>query len=442
MIQQIRKSIQKQKLFGAGDQILLAISGGIDSIVMLDIMSKLSASLGIAHVNHSLRAAESDQDELFVRQLAADYQLPYHSIKVDVKAVAKASKANLSDAGHQVRYDFFAKIADEHGYSKIATAHHADDIVESFLMRAMEGAGLRGISGIPRQNGRVIRPLLDISKDQIVSYAVEHKLRYREDSSNASLYYRRNAIRAIIRPALSEINQTADKGIRQSAAIAADAHQALRYLSEQFAIRHFQKTEASVKMPISSFQWDGGQSVLYYCLSDYGFNRTQVIQIQESHLPGALFYSKTHSLLVDREDYLIEPFSGSPQTEHLYIHGLGNFQVPGIGQLSITEVAIASLDNDPNVEYLPSEAIRFPILIRPWQAGDRFRPIGMKGQSKSIQDYLVDQKIPRTAKSQIRLLMSQENEVIWIMGHRLSHDYRITDQHTVYIQLVFVPTHS
>jgi len=439
MIQQIRKSIQKQKLFGAGDKILLAISGGMDSIVLLDIMIRLSVTIAVAHVNHSLRADESDEDERFVKNIASKYRLPYHSIKVDVKALAKATKANLSDVGHRVRYEFFTKMADLHGYDKIATAHHADDVVESFIMRSMEGAGLQGISGIPVSNGRVIRPLLHVHRKEISDYAERHELKYREDSSNRSLDYRRNAIRAVIRPALSKINPTADRGMRQSAGVTADAHQALTYLSEQFANSHFQLLGTSVRMPISSFQWDGGLSVLYYCLKGYGFNRSQVIQIREDHQPGALFYSVSHSLLVDRNDYVIEKIDKAAIGESVTIKVPDIYNMPGIGRLVMAKSSSTVIDSNPNVEYIPAAAVRFPLFIRPWLPGDRFRPIGMKGQTKSIQDFLVDKKIARTAKANIRLLVTEDDDVIWIIGQRLSHNYRIINEETTYLKLEFIP---
>ena len=442
MIQQISKSIQKEKLFGEADKILLAVSGGIDSVVMLNILSKYPNPMGIAHLNHSLRGEESETDARFVEDLALDYKLPYHYKRIDIKAISDQKKANVSDTGHEERYKFFQNMADTEGYTKIATAHHADDVVESYIMRSMEGAGLQGISGIPRKNGIIIRPLLHVHRDEIIDYASAHGLAYREDSSNQKLDYRRNAIRAIIRPALTKLRPSSDKGIKQAADIAHDTHEALKSLTRVYAEQQFDISDDKVKIPVSSLDFEGSKSVLYYYLSDFGFNRTQVFQILNNHHPGAQFYSKSHTILIDRDMIILQKKNPPQRQAPILISGLGKFNILVNSYLQIKESDSFEMVNDPLVEIIPQRLIDFPLYIRGWQEGDKFRPIGMKGRSKSIQDYLVDIKLPRTEKGRIRLLVDQEDNIIWVLGHRLSDDYRVEDSDQALLRLEYMTDQS
>ncbi len=438
MITKVHKFIQKEDLLKPDDQILLAVSGGIDSMCLLDIFRQLPYSYAVAHVNHQLRGEDANQDQQFIERTCKTLDIPFHSISLDIKGIALAEKANISDTGRKERYNYFHQIGQKHGYTKIATAHHANDDIETMLMRLLDGSGLRGLSGIPLQNGITIRPLLIITREEIESYANQRAIAYREDASNAKEDYFRNAIRHQIIPKLTELKPSAQSGMLQSIDILKDSYALLQSLLKSELTHRIEKSNDTITVDIPSRAFLGRISLLYYCLEPYGFTRSQILNMAETTQSGAKFDAKNYKAIINRGKIIISEKNHLDGFDNpVSIAAIGSYPIHDVGTFGISIPTAKDFDPSKYIELIDADEVVFPLLIRHWQPGDTFSPLGMNGQSQSLQDFFTNQKLSIFEKENV-LLVESAGKIIWIIGHRIAHQVKITPKTKRYLKLEYL----
>jgi len=418
------------KLFNKQNKILLAISGGADSVAMLDLFSKTSYMCGVAHCNFHLRAKESDKDEELVKNLAGKYNYPYFKIDFETKKYATENKISIEMAARELRYNWFEKIRQDNDYQHIATAHHQDDLIETFFINLARGTGIRGLSGIKPKSGKVVRPILFADRAQIMAYINHEKLKYREDTTNYDVKFKRNKLRNDIIPEFVEINQAYKKNILKTIERLNFTNQILQKSINKVKADVVHEKDQQLFFNIAKLKQIAPLNFhLFELLYPYGFNGEQVDSIVESidGISGKCFYSATHQLVKDR-DYLIVALKQNKLTKPILI--ANNQSIANISEqlsLQINTISITKsfkITKQANIATLDKDKLHFPLEIRNWQKGDYFYPIGM-GRKKKLSDFFIDNKFSKIEKEKTQLLISEE-KIVWIIGHRIDNRYKIT----------------
>lgn len=426
MINQFNSYITKHKLVNSRDTILVATSGGIDSMVLIDLFIKANYQIAVAHLNHNLRGAASELDESFVIKYCKENNIPFHLKSLDVAKMVETEKINMHQLARRERYQFFEEICKLNEYSHIATAHHKDDKLEGFFINLIRGAGLKGLSGIKLKNRNIIRPLLFATKEDIKSYASSNDIKYREDSSNSKIKYKRNYIRHQIVPIIKERFPSYQETISNSIDHINDSHQLLDYLIEHHCQGLIIHDNNQIRINLAEIiKIPGCTSLLYEFVSPYGYLKQQVEDmIKAIDHTGARFYSQNYKALIDRGILILQKneLDKSHTAEYL-LYKNGSISIDNIGDITtILDDNIGQIDNRNSVS-LNAEKLSFPLKIRKWKAGDRFQPAGMNGQSKKIKKYLTDIKLNRFEKDNTYVLVNGE-EICWIIGYRMDERYK------------------
>lgn len=411
--------------------MLLAVSGGLDSMVMLDLFVKAGFTVAVAHCNFKLRDADADDDEQFVREKAQALNVPFHTTSFDTKEYAAQQRISIQMAARELRYKWFEDIVESEGYDYVATAHHANDSVETILLNWTKGNTID--AGIPVKNGKIIRPLLFATRKQLEEYAAQNQVRWREDASNATTDYERNFIRHSVLPLLKELNpaleQTVMRGWDKHAIQHELFEETFRHWQQQF-VRHDADKIIIAKQAFEKYS--NSASLLWYLIHRLGFHYDTCEKIIEAlhGQPGKKFTGVAHELIVDRDAAIVSPIvplwdavSIAQQQTHASI-GLWNLTIE---MISIDE-ARAELTKpvSPYTAFLDADKISFPLHWRQWQAGDYFFPLGMQ-QRKKVSDLLVDEKVSLADKSLVTVLESG-GEICWVAGHRIDNRFKLTDQ--------------
>lgn len=432
MIQVVKKYIADHDLCPENGRIVVGVSGGADSVVLLDMLFHLGYECFVCHCNFRLRGNESDRDESFVQNLSLNYSLPYHKTDFDTIGFAQEKKISIEMAARDLRYEWFEKMRVQLKADAIAVAHHRDDSIETVLLNLTRGTGIRGLTGIRPKNGYIIRPLLCLSKENISDYVNERNLSFVTDSTNEESIYTRNFIRREIIPLFDRLNP----GFRENVQRTADhLSETEAFYSEsidrykQKAIRSFgDRMEISVSVVQTS---PAPKTLLFELLSSYGFNSSTISDISDSleKTSGKEFFAGGYRLIKDR-DYLILT------KNTLYTKNEGSYLIPE--NVSKTEdpvsMNISIIENndafvllkDRSIAYFDKDKIKFPLVLRKWKDGDSFVPFGMTGRKK-ISDYFSDRKFSLIDKENIYLLCSGDN-IIWIVGERSDDRFKISDQ--------------
>ena len=414
-------------------KLLLAVSGGIDSMVLLDLFYKLRFDICVVHCNFQLRGKESDGDEMLVREICQDRYIPYFIESFDTTEFAKINKLSIQLAARKLRYDWFQEIISL-GFDYVLTAHHLDDNVETFLINFTRGTGLEGLTGIPAQNGNIIRPLLPFSREEIENYALENKIQWREDSSNASDKYFRNKLRHNIVPTLKELNtgfldsfQNTLHHLQQSESLVNDAS---KLVFEKVVEEKENQLEIHLK-PLLEFQ--NYKAYLYQWLKEYGFSAWNDIYDLVEAQSGKQVFSETHILLKDREKLILSERNEINKSEVFIIESIeSKVNIPL--KLRFCK-AVNIFETVSNCIFVDESKIKFPLTIRKWQEGDYFYPAGMNGKKK-LSKYFKDEKYSLLDKENQWLLCS-EDQIIWVIGKRADNRFinRETTQNSIKIVL-------
>lgn len=422
------KFIGENKLLKKGEKYLLTVSGGMDSMVMTDLFSKTDFDFGIAHCNFTLRGKESDEDERFVLKLSSDLKKPFHTKRFDTLNYTKENKCSVQEAAREQRYSWFHELSLKHGYTKILTAHHQDDSIETFFINLIRGTGPAGLRGISMINGKVIRPLLFARKTEIISYAQKHNLTYRDDSSNASDKYLRNRIRHHVIPSLMENTEGFEENMNGLMKEMSFLHEYVSKKMDEWKSTNVVTDEyGNLKIPIAAILKESNPIFfLSGLLYRFGIRGIDCTKLLKSRMPGKIFQSKNHSVLRDREFLIIRSKEEKNEVTFL-IETLPIRFTAGKKNISITEES-AEIKTDTtrnlNVQHFSGDNLKFPLWIRPWQAGDHFIPLGMKGRKK-VSDFFTDLKLNRFEKDNALILLSGKN-IVCILGHRIDNRFKIT----------------
>lgn len=486
MLQRFLNYIAEQHLFTPGQEVLLAVSGGRDSVTLCHLMHSAGYPFAIAHCNFHLRPGDCDRDEAFVRQLAQHYEVKCYVAQFHTREMAARNKLSIEEEARKERYAFFARLLHEEGYPCIATAHHSDDSIETFFINLLRGTGIAGLHGIrPRSAGpqemtdissadlspqempsahrtssrhentggegqrtsspgRVVHPLLCFSRAEIDTYVQEHNLTFVEDYTNHQLDYRRNQIRLQLMPLLRQLSPNFDRTMAANIEHIADAEQVYRQAIERT------RTEIVHEDPFVKglfhiatsdiLALNPRRTLMYELLSPFGFSLSIVddLLVGLSHNSSQQFFSATHRLSKERDMLTIEPLASLPDTRQHFL--LPILQADAKGDTLLIPALKLQWDVgimphspfDKQQWKLPKEQACFdlsqlkqPLLLRHWHEGDKFQPFGMTG-FQLISDYLSDHKFSRRQKESVWLLCDADGEILWIVGHRASRHASLT----------------
>lgn len=414
-------------------------------MVMCDLFLRAGYKIGLAHVNYQLRGAASDGDQEMLREFAEKKQLPFFTIKFPTKKLANERKRSIQELARELRYQWLEGIRKDHGFNYIATAHHLNDSLETILFNWTKGTGLKGLIGVPVCNEFIVRPLLELTKEELIEYATQQGIFFREDISNASTTYDRNKIRLEVIPKLKEINPNLEETVGKNLPYLEDAYSLYYWAVFNILKKAWQgtKTSSSLNFQILE-QFPAPSTILFEWLNPFGFNSEQVKQIWEGRLgqSGAMFFSTTHRLLIDRATFILEKRIEKnkwPQTYTLE-KDIAFLQI-NEAQLHIeyTSNLPNTFNGGPLTAFLDADLLQYPLTLRHWKPGDQFCPLGMKGQTKKLQDYFTDQKIPRTVKDQLWIVEDTSKRICWIIGQRLDDRFKITPQTLQAVKMIFKP---
>jgi tRNA(Ile)-lysidine synthase len=415
------------------NRLLLAVSGGIDSMVLLDLLHKLNLNITIAHCNFKLRGKDSEDDKKFVVLYAQNHNIPFFVKDFDTESYAQEQKLSIQLAARKLRYDWFFELKERHGFDYIATAHHLDDSLETFFINLSRGTGLEGLLGI-RENENVIRPLLNFSKSDIQQYASENNLMWREDASNDSDKYLRNKIRHHLIPILKEINPDFLQSFQKTREYLQATQNFTDEVSSKILNKVLVEKENFISLDLNQFnQYKNKEFILYQWLAPYGFRAWNDIYDLLDAQSGKYVESENYRLLKNRNELLLSPKNSLPIEEEFFIKEEESSVNHPI-KLRISEVETISEINNPNIIYVDKYLLNFPLSFRKWQKGDYFYPYGMNGQKKKVSKFFKDEKLSLFEKENAWLLCS-ENQIIWVIGKRLDHRFAVTNQTTSILKI-------
>ncbi|MCC6938480.1 MAG: tRNA lysidine(34) synthetase TilS [Flavobacteriales bacterium] len=421
MLDKVRRAIRREGLLLPEQSVFVAVSGGVDSMVLLHVLHALRHPVSVAHVDHGLRGAESSADAAFVQEHCSDLGVPFQVRKVDVAASIRDRGGSAQMAARDLRYAWFNELGIDH---PVALAHHADDAVETLFINLLRGTGSKGWGAIPWKSGKCIRPLLGVHRDEILRYAQDHSIPFREDSSNASPKYLRNRIRQELIPLLEQLrpgsSRTMARSIRMLRELETSAEQRLESLLSGIP----QANDGSKQVPFTLIEDSGTPAlVLHHLLRGRGSHPDTLERIHDAIIErntGAVFSSGNCLVSVDRDHLHI----GSAETERpVYVIDDGEQQgTRGPLRWAFMDGGGAKVHEHMNEALLDADRLSFPVVLRPWQAGDRMRPIGLGG-SKLVSDILTDAKVPVERRSNSYVMLNGD-EVVWLVGHRIAEGFQ------------------
>lgn len=424
MFEEFKSHINKEFFFIKKSKVLIAISGGIDSVVLAYLCKQMNLNFALAHCNFNLRSAESDADEDFVLELAKNWDLEVFIENFDTKQFAIDKKMSTQMAARTLRYFWFDELASQLGYNYILTAHHADDNFETFLINLSRGTGLDGLLGIPSTNENIVRPLLPFRRDAIEKFATKQKLKWREDSSNSSTKYLRNKLRHDVIPILKGINPQLLQNFEKTQHYLNDIKSIVDDRVDEVTEKIVSKTSNNgIAFNINELQnLSNPRAYLYELLNGFGFTQWEVILDLLTAQSGKQVFSNTHRLLKDREYVILSEIAELPDTA-IHINETQSLVLTPFGQLVLTKSNTIEAAAK-HIAFLDANLLKFPLTLRPWKDGDYFYPSGMKGKKK-LSKYFKDEKLSLLDKENIWLLCSGD-DIVWILNHRVDDRFKAT----------------
>ncbi|WP_324719305.1 tRNA lysidine(34) synthetase TilS [Salinimicrobium sp. HB62] len=417
-------------------KILLAVSGGVDSVVLAHLCRDAGLDISLAHCNFQLRGEESDGDEAFVMELADALEAEVFIESFETEAYASEKKISIQMAARELRYDWFRELLETLQFDHVFTAHHANDNLETVLINFIRGTGLEGLTGIPDVNEFTIRPLLPFTRENIENYAHRQKLKWREDSSNESLKYFRNKVRLEVIPKLLELNPQLLESFGKTRSHLQQSSQLIEdYIAAIFP-KIAKEEEFGYSFKVKLLQsLPNTKAVMYNLFKSFGFTEWEDVHGLLNAQPGKMVFSNTHRLIRDREDLLLTVLPPNEdktyeilENEEVVMLPMGTFQF---------EVVEDILKTDPWSIYLDREKLHYPLVVRKWRQGDYFYPFGMQGKKK-LSKFFKDEKLSLPQKENCWLLCSEEN-IIWVIGHRADARFAVEDTTKEILRLSYTP---
>ncbi len=433
MLKAYQNHIDQNLPFLKESKLLIAISGGLDSVILSQLCHQLKLNIAFAHCNFNLRGAESDGDEAFVLELAKNLHVECFVEKFDTLVYAQTNKQSTQMAARELRYNWFRELSNLLHFDYILTAHHADDNLETFLINLSRGTGLEGFTGIPEINDKIVRPLLSFSRNDIEDFAKQNNLKWRDDSSNASTKYLRNKLRHEVIPILKGINPQLLQNFAKTQDYLKGAHDIIDdridAVSEQVISTI---NEEEIHFDITKLEsLNNTKAYLYEFLKGYGFTAWNDVYSLLTAQSGKQVHSGTHRLIKNRKS-LILSYLKEPSQQEIVIHDAITPIETAFGVLNF-EAVDAILKSDSNIIFVDKSKLVFPLTLRKWQEGDYFYPIGMTGKKK-LSKYFKDEKLSLIDKEKVWLLCSGES-IVWVIDRRADNRFNCTDTTTQIIKI-------
>ena len=425
MIKQLREYIISNNLFELKDKLLVAVSGGIDSMFLLYALIQLDYKIEVIHCNFCLRGDESDKDADFIQKFSEDYNIKSHIRKFDTLRFAKEKKISIQMAARDLRYIYFEEIRLLSGCNYVAIAHNSDDDVETFFINLIRGSGIKGLSGIRNKIEKIVRPILSFSRNEISDYVTSNKIPYREDSSNLSSHYIRNNFRNNIFPLLSDINPSFKKTVLNQISIIDQFYQMNSLIIDKDLKKMKSKLTDGFKIKLFDILSKKSPKLyIYELFVYYGFKDFDSIYLAiKSGESGKFFLSDNFRLLIDREYIYLK--ENSFFDNHIYNIDQNSKEIDNPIKLNFLISYKINLLKTSKKAFLDFDKLTFPLRLRKWQNGDFFYPLGMKSKKK-LSDFFIDQKLSLFKKDDIWLLCTN-NDIVWVVGYRIDDRYKVTD---------------
>ena len=457
--QRYQQFIKQEDLFSPRDKLLLAVSGGVDSVVLCELCKQAGYDFEIAHCNFQLRGEESERDEKFVRQLAEKYRVEVKVKKFNTEKYADENKMSIQEAARNLRYEWFEELvqssefrvrsqdpelptSDSRLRTFLLTAHHANDNAETVLMNFCRGTGLHGLSGIPVFYENIRRPLLSFTKVELIEFAKENKLNFVEDSSNLSSKYTRNLFRNEIIPAISKVypqvnenlndnsNRVKEREKRYKSAVGASTKKLVKAQGREWHI------------PIKQLMGYNNRALLYEVIVDFGFTEKQIDEVIKLADSDSGKYidapSSPYRIIKHRHWFIITPVQSSESGIIIIEEGISNLE-SGIGQIKIEIIPNSQfpIPNSSNIGCFDLKLIKFPFILRKWKSGDYFYPLGMK-KKKKLSRFFIDQKFSKTEKEKTWLI-EMDKKIIWVVGKRIDERFKVTEKTRSVLKISYLP---
>ncbi|RLJ98794.1 tRNA lysidine(34) synthetase TilS [Tenacibaculum discolor] len=435
MLQKLAKHIDEQFPFLKEKKLLVAISGGVDSVVLTHLLHQLHFNISLAHCNFNLRGTESDLDEVFVKELGESLNIQTFTTHFNTNKYAVKNKLSTQLAARELRYNWFNSLSQENIFDYILTAHHADDNLETFIINLSRGTGLEGLTGIPPINENIVRPLLVFPREEIVTFAKNNNIEWREDKSNAETKYLRNKIRHQITPTLKELNPNLLNNFNKTIDHLKESQQIVNDKIEEITHEIVSKEGDLLKISIGKLlKLSNPKAYLYQLLKPYKFTEWDDVYNLIYAQSGKRILTKFYTLLKDRDFLLLLRTNEKPSFEEEYfIIREENKEITAPIKLLLKRVQ-EKTNTDNNSIYVDDELLSFPLKLRRWKSGDFFYPKGMLGRKK-VSKYFKDEKISIVNKNKVWLLCSSKNEIIWIVGKRQDRRFLPTEKTTKLLKI-------
>lgn len=421
MLDVFQSHIRSRGLLSPDARYLLASSGGRDSMCLGDLLLRSGVEFEVAHVNFQLRGAESEGDGDFIRKWCEDHQLTFHQKNADTSTHAQEKGISIQMAAREIRYTFFEELRASRALSGVLLAHHEDDQLETIFLNLLRGTGIEGIYGMADRKGWLIRPLLPFTRAQIDAYMIAHHLPWRDDSSNEKADYKRNNLRIHGLPAIYALEEDARKNLLTSFQRLRETGRAFSGLFDAWKTTHIREAGPFQYLPLEVLKnQPGAATLLHFWLRPFGFNPDQTQAMADALTQpqtGRIFQTPSHWLHFDRKELILAPNPKPFDPIHIPEDGKV-VHLPEGDYILIRQDISHPLDRNPEHAQLDSSRLIFPLLIRRWEEGDRFVPLGMT-QSKKISDFLIDNKIPLAKKQDVKVLVSG-SEIAWVIGLRIA----------------------
>jgi tRNA(Ile)-lysidine synthase len=457
LLQQYKDFIKKENLFSSRDKLLLAVSGGVDSVVLCELCKQAGYDFLIVHCNFQLRGAESERDEEFVRKLGEKYKVEVKVKKFDTEKFAEKNKMSIQEAARLLRYEWFNELVESSEFGVrshelmtpdsrlrtfLLTAHHANDNAETVLMNFCRGTGLHGLTGIPVSYGNIKRPLLIFTKDELMQFAKENKLEFVEDSSNLSSKYTRNLFRNEIIPAISKVYPQANENLNDNINRFKEIEKLYKIAVSDIKKKLVKEKRNEWHIPVKQLMGYNNRALIYEIIADFGFNEKQideVIKLAESD-SGKYIDSPTldYRIIRHRHWFIISPIN-SVESEIIIIEkGISNLEF-GNGRLGIEVIPDPEfqIPNSTHIGCFDFKFIKFPLILRRCKTGDYFYPLGMK-KKKKLSRFFIDQKLSKTEKEKTWVI-EMDKKIIWVVGKRIDERFKVTEKTKNVIKIIYGP---
>lgn len=408
---------------------LLAVSGGVDSMVMASLFLGSACTFGVAHCNFGLRGAESDDDEHLVEDWCRRHDIPFFTTRFNTHAAAKEYKASIQETARLLRYRFFEEIRSKHGYDLLATAHQRDDNAETMLFHFLRGTGIKGLCGIPAQQGPLLRPMLDFSREEIQAYANQHAIPFRNDSSNAEEHYTRNKIRLGILPMLAEIFPNVNQVLHDNSLRINEAYQLYRESVEAYRTKLIEQRGRDWYIPLRKLRQVKPLHTLIYELTapfGFGHEESRQLSVLMDRPTGTLMRSASHTIYKNREFFIIRSNEASAGDIILIDEGCDRVEC---SDFILTFESATPPGRIPSgnqfEEIIDAGQLCYPLILRKWREGDYLYPLGMS-KKKKVSRVLIDARIALPDKDRIWVLES-DKKIVWIPGVKLDNRFKLNE---------------